>query len=212
MKLPIIILGAGGHAKVLIDTLLLRAIEIAGIVDPDRKKHGTTILGIPVIGNDDAVFKQGPGAVMLVNGVGSIKQPALRRQLFDTFKARGFTFASVLHPSAVIAADIVLAEGVQIMAGSVIQAGSTIGRNVIINTKASVDHDCTIADHVHIAPGVTLSGNVVVEESVHVGTGAIVMQGIHIRKNSIIGAGALVLQDVPEGVLVYGVPGKVISR
>lgn len=212
MNLPIVILGAGGHTKVLIDILLFRSVEIAGIVDPDREKYGTSILGIPVIGNDDIVLKKGPGAVMLVNGVGSVKQPALRKQLFDTFKARGFTFASVLHPSAVIAADVLLAEGVQVMAGSVIQPGCVIGRNTIINTRASVDHDCTIADHVHVAPGVTLSGGVVVDDCVHIGTGATVLQGVHIGRDSVIGAGAVVLQDVPEDALVFGVPGKVISR
>jgi sugar O-acyltransferase (sialic acid O-acetyltransferase NeuD family) len=212
MSLPVIILGAGGHAKVLIDTLLLRAVEIAGIVDPDREKHGTSILGIPVIGNDDVVLKQGPSAVILVNGVGSVKQPALRKQLFDSFKAKGFTFASVLHPSAVIAADVLLTEGVQVMAGSVIQTGCVIGRNTIINTRASVDHDCIIADHVHVAPGVTLSGCVVVEDRVHIGTGATVLQGVHIGRDSVIGAGSVVLQDVPEDALVFGVPGKVISR
>jgi sugar O-acyltransferase (sialic acid O-acetyltransferase NeuD family) len=212
MNLPVIILGAGGHAKVLIDTLLLTAVEIAGIVDPDREKHGTSILGIPVIGNDDVVLKKGPGAVMLVNGVGSVKQPALRKQLFDTFKARGFTFASVHHPSAVIAADVLLAEGVQVMAGSVIQPGCVIGRNVIINTKAAVDHDCTIGDHSHVAPGVTLSGSVTVGEGAHIGAGATVLQNVHIGRSSIIGAGAVVLQDVPENVLVYGVPGKVVSK
>ncbi len=212
MNLPVIILGAGGHAKVLIDTLLLRTVEITGIVDPDLDKHGTSILGIPVIGNDQVVHKHGPGAVMLVNGVGSVKQPALRKHLFDTFKARGFSFASVLHPSAVIAVGVLLAEGVQVMAGSVIQPGCVIGRNTIINTRASVDHDCTISDHVHVAPGVTLSGNVAVMEGVHIGAGATVLQGVRIGRNSIIGAGAVVLQDVPEAVLVFGVPGKVISR
>ena len=180
MNLPVIILGAGGHAKVVIDTLLLTSVKIEGIVDPDRKKHGTNILGIPVIGSDDVVLQRGPNAVTLVNGVGSIKQPILRKQLFDTYTAKGFTFAAVKHPSAVIARDVLLAEGVQVMAGAVIQPGSVIGKNVIINTRASVDHDCTIADHVHLAPGVVLSGGVVVEESVHIGTGATVLQGLRI--------------------------------
>lgn len=212
MNLPVIILGAGGHAKVLIDILLLRAALIAGIVAPEAEKQGTSILGIPVIGNDDVALAQGPGAIMLVNGVGSVKEPALRKHLFDTFKARGFTFAGVLHPSAVIAGDVLLAEGVQVMAGAVIQPGCSIGRNAIINTRASVDHDCTISDHVHVAPGATLSGNVVVGEHVHIGAGATVLQGVRIGKNSVIGAGAVVLQDVPEGVLVVGVPGRVIAR
>ena len=98
------------------------------------------------------------------------------------------------------------------MAGVVIQPSSMIGRNAIINTRASVDHDCIIGDHVHIAPGVTLSGAVRVEEGAHVGTGCTVIQGVQIGRNSTIGAGSLVLKDVPARTTVYGVPGRVVQR
>jgi sugar O-acyltransferase (sialic acid O-acetyltransferase NeuD family) len=208
MNLPVIILGAGGHAKVLIDALKLRSVEIAGIVDPDQEKHGTSILGIPVIGDDDIVLKKAPGTIMLVNGIGSVKQPKLRKQLFDSFKSKGFTFASVLHPSAVVAPDVVLGEGCQVMACAVIQPGSRIGINVIVNTKASVDHDCIISDHVHISPGVTLSGGVTIGRMAHIGAGATVVQGMNIGDNCLVGAGAVVIEDVPAETQVFGVPAK----
>jgi len=210
MSLPVIVLGAGGHAKVLIDALLKQSIQLLGITDPDPALTNATILGIPLLGDDDAVLRCSPDTVLLVNGVGSARTTVQRRQLFDRFKEKGYQFATVIHPSAVIATDVVMDEGAQVMAGVVIQTASKIGSNTIINTKASVDHDCTIADHVHIAPGVTLSGAVEVGSGTHIGAGATVIQGVKIGEESLIGAGSLVLNDVPARVTVIGVPAHVV--
>lgn len=211
MKLPVIIIGGGGHAKVLIDALLLNKVFILGIVDADLSQKGNSILGIPVIGDDDAVFKYEPGKIHLVNGIGSVGLPVKRQRVFDKFKDKGFTFASVIHPSAVISSDVEVCEGAQIMAGSIIQSGSRIGIDSIVNTKASVDHDCIIGDHVHIAPGVTISGGVCVGNGVHIGTGAIVIQGINIADGSLVGAGSLVFKDVPMGAKVKGTPSEEVK-
>ncbi len=205
---PVIVLGAGGHAKVLIDMLRLRGHEILGIADADASKHGGNHADCRVIGSDDAVLQHDPGRIRLVNGVGSTGQPQARRRLFDEFRRRGYVFESVTHPSAVIAGDAALEEGVQAMAGAVIQPGSRIGMNTIVNTAASVDHDCTIGAHVHLAPGVTLSGNVRVGDGTHIGTGASVIQGVTIGENCVIGAGAVVLADIPAGTRAAGVPAK----
>lgn len=212
MNLPVIVLGRGGHAKVLIEALLANDAVIAGIVDRDPALHGETILGVPVIGGDEIVGEYPCDAVQLVNGIGSVKAPQLRTAIFGKFSALGYTFARVVHPSAVVASDVQLDEGAQVMAGAVIQPGSRIGCNVIINTRASVDHDCVIHDHAHIAPGVTLSGGVSVGAGSHVGTGATVIQGVTIGAGSTVGAGALVLKDVSEGLTVVGVPAKVVQR
>ncbi|MFC4768239.1 acetyltransferase [Effusibacillus consociatus] len=208
MSLPVIVLGGGGHAKVLLDTLLIQNISVLGFTDPKPEVVLNHVLGIQFLGNDDVVGDYHPDSLGLVNGLGSLRVPVARKRLFDQFKDRGYSFASVIHPSAVIARDVVLSEGIQIMAGAVIQPGSSIGKNTIINTKASVDHDCVIGEHAHLAPGVTLSGGVHVGDGVHIGTGATVIQGVRIGNNSIIGAGALVLKEVPEGVTVVGVPAK----
>jgi UDP-perosamine 4-acetyltransferase len=209
---PVLILGAGGHAKVLINALLASSACISGIVDPDLALVGTEVLGVPVLGGDDIVNKFPPSEIILVNGLGSVGIPAKRRQLFERFKSLGYSFATVIHPSAVVASDVELGEGAQIMAGAVIQPGSRIGCNAIVNTRASVDHDCIIGDHVHIAPGVTLSGGVAVGDSCHIGTAATVIQGIRIGSGSVIGAGALILKDVPPSVTVVGVPAKVVDK
>jgi sugar O-acyltransferase (sialic acid O-acetyltransferase NeuD family) len=209
---PVMVLGAGGHAKVLIEALLANSVEIAGIFDADPKMVGVTLLGVPVLGGDELIKKFPLTEIRLVNGLGSVGLPVKRRELFEQFKGMGYSFATVVHPSAVVASDAELGEGAQIMAGVVIQPGSRIGSNVIVNTRASVDHDCIIGDHVHIAPGVTLSGGVVVGDSCHIGTAATVIQGICIESGSVIGAGALVVKDVPPSVTVVGVPAKVVKK
>ena len=210
MNVPLIILGAGGHARVIIDALLPSGRAIVGIVDNNPALEGRLIMGVPIIGDDQVVLRQSPQQVELVNGLGAIRSMQPRQSLWDKFKNLGYHFANVTHPAATVALDTQAAEGVQIMAGAVIQIGSHIGVNSIINTKASVDHDCRIGNHVHIAPGATLSGGVCIGDNVHIGTGAVIIQGIRIGHNSVIAAGAVVINNVPDDALVMGVPGKVV--
>lgn len=207
-SLPVIVLGAGGHAKVLIDVLRLRHVEIVGITDADAGKHGHAHAGVRVIGDDDAVLQHAPDRVRLVNGIGSTGQPLARRALFERFKQRGYEFLSVIHPAAVVAADVELGEGVNIMAGAVIQPGSRVGANAIVNTAACVDHDCVLGEHTHLAPGATLSGGVRVGNGTHIGTGACAIQEVIIGKNCVIAAGAVVVNDIADDTRVAGVPAK----
>jgi len=208
MSLPVIILGAGGHAKVLIDSLLADSTVIAGIVDPNPSLAGTKILGVPVLGEEDIVKEYPPSEILLVNGLGSVGLPVNRQQLFVKIKTMGYDFATVVHPSAVVASDVILGEGAQVMAGAIIQPGCRIGVNSIINTRASVDHDCIIGAHVHISPGVTMSGGVTVGTCCHIGTGATAIQGISIGKGCLVAAGAVVTKDIADGVMVRGVPAQ----
>lgn len=212
MSLPLFILGGGGHAKVLIEALLAGCVKIAGIVDPDPSLAGRSLLGVMVLGGDDVVLRHAPDEIRLVNGLGSIALPKERKDLFERYAALGFSFATVVHPSAVVASDVELAEGVQVMAGAVIQPGSRLGRNAIVNTRSSVDHDCRIGDHVHLAPGVTLSGAVTVGDAAHIGTGATVIQGVTIGGGALIAAGAVVIKDIPAGAVAVGVPALVVRK
>ncbi len=204
-RLPIIVIGAGGHAKVVIDALKKSGAEIQGVAEIDPKKAGGALLGVPVI---DESALPAPGAVALANGVGSVKDTKARRAAFLRLKEQGYRFQTVIHPSGVIGEDVVIGEGAEIMAGAVIQPGTRIGANSIVNTRASVDHDCQIGDHVHIAPGAALSGSVMMGDGCHVGAGATVMQGKTIGRGAVVGAGAVVVDDVPPGVTVYGVPAR----
>lgn len=208
MMLPVIVLGAGGHAKVLIDSLQASRVAIKGIVDPAPDFRGAQLFGVPVLGGDEVIESFSPSDILLVNGLGSVRLPQRRRQVFDRFKCMGYRFAAVVHPSAIIAVDVALGEGTQIMAGTVIQPGSRIGCNAIINTRASVDHDCIIGDHVHIAPGVTLSGGVSVGAGSHIGTGATLIQGVSVGCDCLVAAGAVVINNVADSSMVRGVPAR----
>jgi UDP-perosamine 4-acetyltransferase len=209
---PIIILGAGGHAKVLIDALQCQSTNIIGITDPDPELHGKDVMGIPIIGDDNLILEYGVNDIMLVNGLGKVNRSNKRMQIYDTFKERGYIFTRVIHPSAEISPRANLAEGVHVMAGAIIQTLATIGVNTIINTRASIEHECIIGDHVHIAPGATISGGVKIGDSVLIGAGATIIQGIHVGVGSIVGAGAVVIKDVREGVTVMGIPARTVKK
>lgn len=212
MKRPVVVLGSGGHASVLVDALKASSVEISGMVDADPARHGQSVLGVPVIGDDEELTRRKHGDVLLVNGLGSVGSTARRTDIFKRFKTAGYSFASVIHPSAVVASDVRLGEGAQIMAGAVVQTGCIIGSNVVINTGATVDHDCVIGDHAHIASGVTLSGGVKVGDGAHIGAGATAIQYISIGAGVVVGAGAVVVSNVPDGVTVTGVPAREASR
>jgi len=211
MSLPVIIIGGGGHAKVLIDALLASPVQILGFTD-SKAGNENILPGIRLLGNDDLILQYQSDIILLVNGLGSVKSTYKRQEIFEYFKNRGYSFATVIHPASVISRHVEISEGAQIMAGAIIQPGSRIGKNTIVNTKVSVDHDCSIGDHVHLAPGVTLSGMVKIGSGTHIGTGATVIQGIKIGPNSLIGAGALVLKDLPAGSHAIGVPAKAMNN
>jgi UDP-perosamine 4-acetyltransferase len=207
-KLPLIVIGAGGHARVLLSALLDLGRHVVGFAE--REPSEKTLLGVPCIGNDDAVLAYDPQQVLLVNGIGSVGSVANRLRVFDYFVARNYRFASVIHSSALIASDARVDEGVQIMAGAIIQTGCVAHENSIINTGAQLDHDCIMDAHAHVAPGAVLSGSVHVGARAHVGAGATVIQGVHIGPDAIVGAGAVVLTDVPASCTVVGVPARPI--
>lgn len=206
MSLPMLIIGAGGHARVLIEALAKSGAAMLGCVAKEPPARG--FLSIPFLGDDEALHRHEPSSVVLINGIGSIARPDLRRDIFLRFKQMGYRFGAVVHPSAILPSEFLLGEGVQVMAGAILQPGCCIGDNVIVNTGAVVDHDCQIGAHVHIAPGAVLSGDVTVGEGAHVGTGARVIQGIAIGTGAVVGAGATVLRDVPQCAMVAGVPAR----
>jgi sugar O-acyltransferase (sialic acid O-acetyltransferase NeuD family) len=202
MTRPVVILGGGGHARVVIDTLRCAGMAIAGVIDPKAEVAARLPGGIAWLGSDLSDIR--PGEVDLALGIGSLdvgaKNP--RPRVFAEAKAAGFEVLSLRHPSAIIAADAEIGEGSQVMAGAIVQPGVRIGVNCIVNTGSGIDHDCRIGDHVHIAPGVTLSGTVEVGDGCHLGSGAIVIQNIRIGAEAMIAAGAVVTQNVAPGARV----------
>ena len=203
-----LMIGSGGHAKVLIDLLKQQDSEIVGITEYDNKKWGKNIYDIPVLGNDEIILSYEQDDISLVNGIGSIGDVNKRKQIYEYFVAKGYHFPRIVHISSVVSSLANLADGVQVLAGVVVNAGVNIGENSIINTNASIDHDVSIGSHVHIAPGVTISGGATIGDCTHIGTGATVIQGVHIGSNVLIGAGAVVVKDIPDNCKAYGVPAR----
>jgi len=208
MSKPVIILGGGGHARVVIDALRRAGHTIAGVVDPKPDVAETLPEDIEWLGVD--LSNARASEVVVAIGVGSIdvgeKNP--RPAVFAEAKAGGFEILSFRHPSAIVAEDVELGEGTQVMAGAILQPGVHTGINCIVNTGASLDHDCWIGDHVHIAPGVVLSGTVAVGDGCHLGTGAIVIQNIRIGAEAMIAAGAVVTEHVAPGARVKPGPQR----
>jgi len=203
------LLGGGGHGRVLIATIELLGGWFVAVNDPKLMEGGGPA-GVPVLSDDELAARCPADRVMLVNGVGSAGLPEVRASLFWHWRARGYRFATIVHPSAVVAKSAELGEGAQAMAGAVIQNDTRIGTNCLVNTRASVDHDCVLGDTVHLAPGVTLSGGVRVGDRSHLGTGACVIQGVKIGERCMIGAGAVVVGDLANGSRVA--PGAVAGR
>lgn len=205
MSLPIIIIGAGGHAKVVIEALRQARKNVVGVVDTDGAKHGKDVLGVKLLGDESMVLGLDPGDIQLANGLGPIEQ---RRAIFERFGDKEFRFVTVRHPSAVIADSAIVGEGAQIMAGAVVQPDAALGDNVLVNTGASVDHDCDIGHHAHVAPGATLAGGVRVGDGSLIGAGATILEKVRIGAACIVGAGAAVVGDVADGTTVVGVPAR----
>jgi UDP-perosamine 4-acetyltransferase len=205
----LIILGAGGHAAVLVDIIKssdeYHIIGAVADIEDGNKLHA---YGIKLLGDDSIMDDHDPGDVSLVNGIGGMRDTSIRAGIFERYTSRGFEFVNIVHPSVIISGNVNLGSGVQIMAGAIIQTGCEIGDNSLVNTAASIDHDCVISCNVHISPGAVLCGNVSVAEGAHVGAGAVVIQGINIGMRALVGAGAVVVGDVPEATTVTGIPAK----
>lgn len=204
----IVIVGGGGHARVLIDILKEQGQNIIGYTDLNVSPRD--IWGIPHIGNDESVLGYLPNEIFLVNAIGSVNMNSLknRERIFNEFASRGYKFPKIISPHAIVSGSADIKDGAQIMAGATVQCCAEIGENTIINTGAIIEHDCKIGDHVHVASGVVVCGGVLVGDGTHVGAGATIIQGISVGKNSLIAAGSVVIKNVPPNSVVMGVPAR----
>lgn len=205
---PVLLIGGGGHAKVVVDVLRLIKKRILGIVDP-LQPIGDLLGHYKWFNDDDRVYEFDPATTVLVNAVGSTKQTTRRFEVFNKFKTAGYHFVPIMHPSSVISsAGTIWGDGLQAMAGAIINAGATLGENVLVNTHAVVEHDVTVGSHTHIATGAVVCGGCLVGDNVHVGANATINQGVTIGSGSVIASGAVVINDVQPYSLVAGVPAE----
>ena len=195
----IVLYGAGGHAKVILNILEAQGKTVGAVVDDNPNL--TEFMGKEVIHgvNDASPIIVGIG----INGI--------RRKVVEKL-APATVFETAIHPSAIVSPHATIAEGTVVMQGAIVQSCVQVGKHSIINTGASVDHDCVLVDFVHVSPHATLCGNVSVGEGTWIGAGAVVIPGIRIGKNCIIGAGSVVVKDIPDGVKAYGNPCKIVEE
>jgi sugar O-acyltransferase (sialic acid O-acetyltransferase NeuD family) len=212
MTMPnrIIGLGAGGHAKVVIELLrAIRGFEVVGLLDARVENTGRVLLDVPILGDDSLLPELAASGVgHFFVGVGGVKNTAPRRRAYERALGHGLHAPILIHPASVVSSSATLDSGATIMAGAIVCASASIGANVIINTGAIVEHDCSIGAHVHIATGARLAGAVRVEPGAHVGAGATIKQGICIGEGAVVGAGAVVVKNVAPGMVVVGVPAR----
>lgn len=202
----LVLLGAGPHAKVVIEILQAAGVyEIVGLLDPSAP--GGEHFGLPVLGGDDRLPElAGEGVTHAFVAVGD---NSLRRRLGDRARAAGLALAQAIHPAAAVSPTARLADGVAVMAGAVVNAEAAVGKFAIINTRAAIDHDCRIGEAAHIGPGCVLAGGVEVGEGAFLGVGASAIPGVRIGRWSMVGAGAAVVRDIPDGAVAMGVPARV---
>jgi len=212
LKPDIVLVGGGGHCKVLISILKkLDTFNITGISDL-KENLGKEVLGIETRYTDDQLEElHDKGIKYAFVTLGSVSNPDNRIRLFEMLKQIGFEIPVIISKDAIVDESVETEEGTVIMPGAIINPGTKIGKNCIINTGAIIDHDCMIGDHVHIAPGGTLSGSVKIGTGSHIGTGASVIQGIEIGSRVIVGAGSVVVNTIQDNKKVMGVPARNIS-
>lgn len=212
--IKIIGLGAGGHAKVLLEILQLEATyEFVGLLDPRRELWDSKVMGVSVLGDDNLIPElRARGVTHAFIGLGGVGDNSHRARIYNLLIERGFELVKTIHSHAIISKSARIGDGAMIMAGAIINAESIVGNNVIINTGSIVEHDCVIGDHVHIASGACLAGGVWLGENAHIGLGASVRQCVRIGKNAIVGAGAVVVKDVEPNTIVVGVPARILKR
>lgn len=206
MNKNVIILGAGGHAKVIADIIEKNGDNVVGFLDDNEDNQNKIIYkDKKVIGKiKDALFCESTEFII------AIGSNAIRKKIAEQYNLNWYT---AIHPSAIVANEVTIGIGTVVTANAVINPGTKIGQHCIINTSSSVDHDNVIEDFVHISPGATLAGTVTIKELTWICAGATVINNITIEKNNVIGAGAVVVKDIIDNNKTYiGVPAKELQK
>jgi sugar O-acyltransferase (sialic acid O-acetyltransferase NeuD family) len=205
----LLLYGAGGHAKAVLDVALRLGHRVVGLLDDNPALHGTSLWTLPILGGFAELEQRRGSDALLFLAVGANDA---RKKLAERVSPLGFPFAVLVHPSAQLGHGVAIGVGTVVMPQTAINADTAIGEHAIVNTGATIDHDCMIGDFAHISPGVHLAGDVRVGALAHVGIGACVIPGVTIGEGATVGAGAAVVEDVAPGKTVGGVPAREIPR
>jgi sugar O-acyltransferase (sialic acid O-acetyltransferase NeuD family) len=206
----VLLIGSGGHASVLLDMLIEQKINVLGYVSPLPAVNQKLFSDLHWFKSDEDILLFDKLTIKLINGIGSLPGNTLRAHIYHKYKDLGYSFASLVSEDAGVSRYATLEEGVQVMRGAIIQTGTSVAYNSIVNTGSVIDHDCSIGRHNHIAPGVTISGQVTSKENVHFGTGSSVIQSININENVIVGAGSTITKDVEANSIFF--PARITKK
>jgi sugar O-acyltransferase (sialic acid O-acetyltransferase NeuD family) len=198
------VVGAGGHARVVLATARRLGLDPVGLFDDDPKKQGTCIDGVEVLGPVKRLADH-PSLPAVVAVGDNHARARLVGQL-------DLTWLTLVHPAALVEEGATLGAGTVVMAGAVVQTSAVVGSHVIINTSASVDHDCVVGDFCHLGPGAHVAGGVLLEEGVLLGIGSSVMALRRIGRWATVGAGAAVVKDLSANTVAVGVPARPLAR
>lgn len=200
-----ILVGAGGHAKVILDILRAQTKNVVGVLDDNKTGD---FQGIPILGTISNFRIDDFRHMKYIIAIGDNKDRFKSTIELERFSIQ---YGTAIHPSAIIGSNVSIGKGTVVMPNSVINHSSIIGKHTIVNTSSTIDHDCYVSDYTHISPGVHLAGGVKVGRGTHIGIGANVIENLNIGRNSIIGAGSVVVRNIPDYVKVAGVPANIIE-
>lgn len=210
-KEPLVVWGAGGHARVVLEILnLTRQYEIVGFLDDTRNEAVTTDAsgrGPFLAGRErlDSLLRESVNKIVLAFG-----HCSARYEISALVLKKGFELVTAIHPAAVVSSDSTIGSGTVVTAGAIVNPGVCVGTSAILNTGSVVDHDCVIGDACHIAPGAHLAGRVSVGRCTWIGIGSVISDRVRVGAGCLVGAGSLVLKDIPDGSVAYGHPARVI--
>lgn len=200
---PIHVIGAGGHGKVIVRALLDLGYRIAGIFDDNVKLRGASLLAVPILGPIEQV-----GNAERLPTVIAIGDNVLRHRIAQQF---ALDWLTVVAPRTIVDSTARLGRGSMILHGAVVGVDAYVGEHVIVNTLASVAHDCHLDSFVHVAPGVHLAGHVTISTGAFLGVGAVAIPGVSVGPWSTVGAGAVITRDLPGGIVAMGSPARVVK-
>lgn len=200
----VVVIGAGGHAKVVISTLQAAGYVVTGVFDDDVDKWGASVLNVPVSGGLSDLTRAGRRKAVIAIGDNRVRE-RLAREI-------NMEWVAVAHPQSYVHDSVKLGEGSVVFAGAIIQPDTVVGAHAIVNTGATVDHDCVIDDFVHLAPGVRLAGGVQVARGAFLGIGTLVIPSRRVGEWAVVGAGGVVVKDIPGGVTAVGIPARPLKQ
>lgn len=213
LRRPVVILGAGGHARVVLDALRSRGErEVVAALEADPARHGGDLDGVPIVGGDDRLDDYPARDFAVAVAVVGFGAKVVRHALAQLLRSKGYELVTVVHASAVVSPRASLAPGAQVMAGAVVNPGATLAADAIVNTGAVVEHDCVVGRGAHLGPRAVLGGGVLIGPEAQLGLGAIVLPHLRVGTRAVVGAGAVVLRDVADDAVVVGAPARAMAK